>query len=55
MLRGRVILGSSSGTDVPQTIEDQPHLNWTLQLPGIFYHINQITDFTITYLLSQVR
>jgi len=55
MLRGRVTLGSSSGIDVSQTVENQPHLNWTLQLPGIFYYINQVTDFTITYLLSQVR
>lgn len=53
MLRGRVTLGSSSGTEVLQTLEDEPHLNWTLQLPGIFYHINQVTDFTITYILSQ--
>lgn len=55
MLRGRVILGSSSGTEVSQTLEDQPRLHWTLQLPGIFYDINQVTDFTIAYILSQVR
>jgi len=52
MLRGRVILGWSSGTDVSQTLEDQPHLNWTLQLPGIFNHTNKIIDFTITYFKS---
>jgi len=51
MLRGRIILGCSSETEISQTIEE-PHLNWTLQLPGIFYHINQVTDLTIMYVLS---
>lgn len=35
MLRGRVILGSNSTTDGPIPIDEQPRLQWTLQLPGI--------------------
>lgn len=52
MLRGRVILGCNSGTEGSLTIEDQPHLNWILQLPGIFFNINQVTDLKIVDILS---
>jgi len=37
MLRGRVILGSNSESEESQLIEETPHLQWTLQLPGIYH------------------
>lgn len=35
MLRGRVILGCNSASERPMAIDEQPRLQWTLQLPGI--------------------
>ncbi|CAI6356454.1 unnamed protein product [Macrosiphum euphorbiae] len=46
MLRGRVTLGSSSGTEVLQTLEDEPHLNWTLQLPDSTWESKEIKSNT---------
>jgi hypothetical protein len=40
MLRGRVMMGNLSSSESSRSIEDhQPHLQWTLQLPGIYYFL----------------
>lgn len=41
MLRGRVILGGNSDTEESQTIQEKPHLIWTLQLPGKYLNLKE--------------
>lgn len=42
MLRGRVILGCNSiDTEELQSLQEKPHLMWTLQLPGKYLNLRE--------------